>query len=187
MSCDAGAATSRMTLDVGPFRQGMLQAHAIAQTFPPVVSAFMASPLLGVASLAKQAGGTLAGALSAGLGGGLKVAADAEQARVAFEVLMGSAERARKMLGDLARFAAETPFKLPEVVNTGRQLLDLGYANEKVMPTLKAIGDVAAGASVPLEQLGLVFAQVVNKTSSRARSWRSSTRRASRSARSWRR
>ena len=44
---DAGGITSKLSLDVSGYAQGMLQATSIAQMFPSVVTSFLANPLLG--------------------------------------------------------------------------------------------------------------------------------------------
>lgn len=48
------------------------------------------------------------------------------------------------MLEDLSDFAAKTPFELPEVRQNAKQLLAMGVSAENVIPTLKALGDVAS-------------------------------------------
>jgi tape measure domain-containing protein len=164
MSFDAGSITSNMKIDVSPFRQGMLEAQGIASVFGQNITNFVASPLLGIVGIAKQAGQAIAGALQSGIGTGLKLAADAESAAIAFEVLLGSAAKAKSMLADVSKFAAATPFELPELVQTTKLLLGFGFAAEKVMPTLKQIGDVAAISEKPIKDLGLIYAQVFAKT-----------------------
>lgn len=48
------------------------------------------------------------------------------------------------MLQNLSDFAAKTPFELPEVRQNAKQLLAMGVSTENVIPTLKALGDVAS-------------------------------------------
>jgi tape measure domain-containing protein len=91
---------------------------------------------------------------------GVKSAADFEQSRVAFETMLGSADKARRMMQDIAKFAKETPFELPEVVAASKQLLAFGFAQEQILPTMRKLGDLAAGLGVPVGQLTNVFGQV---------------------------
>lgn len=96
-----------------------------------------------------------------GLGvAGVKSAGEFEQSRVAFETMLGSADKARKMMIDIAKFAKETPFELPEVVAGSKQLLAFGFAQEQILPTMRKLGDLAAGLGVPIGQLTNVFGQV---------------------------
>lgn len=74
--------------------------------------------------------------------------------------MLGGAEAAKKMLQDLSDFAANTPFELTGVRQTAKQLLAYGIEAHKIIPTLKALGDVSAGLSVPIEQVAYVYGQV---------------------------
>ena len=93
------------------------------------------------------------------LGGGflVKLAADAEQTAIAFRVLVGDAEKAKKTLKDLRGFAAATPFSTNEVLKSGRGLLAFGVAPEDLVTTLRQIGDVAAGINQPLNEMASIF------------------------------
>lgn len=90
----------------------------------------------------------------------IKAAGDFEQTTIAFETMLGSAEEAQKLLKDLADFARKTPFTLKGVEKNSKLLLAMGIETEDLLPTLKALGDVAAGLSVPLERIALNFGQV---------------------------
>lgn len=86
-----------------------------------------------------------------------------EQTRVAFTTMLGSAEAAQKMLDNLATFATRTPFTIEGVERSAKQLLAVGYNAQEVIPTLKSIGDVAAGLSLGedgLQRLILNLGQV---------------------------
>lgn len=87
-------------------------------------------------------------------------AGEFEQSRVAFTVMLGSADKARAMMSDIAKFAKETPFELPEVVSGTKQLLAFGFAQKDLIPTMRKLGDVAAGVGVPIGQLTNVYGQV---------------------------
>lgn len=92
----------------------------------------------------------LSAALSAPLGilGGsaLRAFARWEQAEVAFTQMLGSAERARRLMEDLSRFAERTPFELSDLVALTQQLMGMGWAADEVLPSLRAIGDAVAAA-----------------------------------------
>ena len=74
--------------------------------------------------------------------------------------MLGGAEAARKMLQDLSDFAANTPFELTGVRETAKQLLAYNIEAHKIIPTLKALGDVSAGLSVPIQQVAFAYGQV---------------------------
>lgn len=87
----------------------------------------------------------------------LKAAADQEQLQIAFTTMLGSGEKAQKMLDDLARFSAETPFEMPQVQAAAKQLLAFGVSAEDIEPTLRQLGDVAAGVGAPIGDLAYLF------------------------------
>lgn len=87
-------------------------------------------------------------------------AGDFEQYRVAFETMLGSAEKAKTLMSEISEFAKQTPFELPEVVAGTKQLLAFGIAQEDLLPTMRKLGDIASGVGVPVGQLTNVFGQV---------------------------
>lgn len=110
--------------------------------------------------------GTLFTAFAAArvIGDIIKVGSNFEQLQISFETMLGSAEKAVVLIKDLTKFAIETPFELKDVAAGAKSLLAFGIANEKILPTLRSLGDVAAGLSVPIERLILNFGQVKAQT-----------------------
>lgn len=105
--------------------------------------------------------GTAAGVAITAMGfKAVQSAGQFEQSRVAFDVMLGSGERAQALLRQISDFAAKTPFELPEVVAASKQLLAFGFAQEQIIPTMRKLGDIAAGVGVPVGQLTNVFGQV---------------------------
>jgi len=80
-----------------------------------------------------------------------------EQTRVAFEVMIGDANKAKQTMADLSQFAAKTPFELPELQNAGKSLLAFGVASENLVPTLGKIGDVSSGLNIPIGELSELY------------------------------
>lgn len=68
-----------------------------------------------------------------------------QQAQISFETMLGSAEKAQKMIGDLQKFAAETPFEFPDLQAGAKKMLAFGFAADSILPMLKAVGDAASG------------------------------------------
>jgi len=87
----------------------------------------------------------------------IKTAADIETMQVAFESLLGSGEEAGKMVKDLIDFTAKTPFQLEGVGKAAKQLLSFGVKADEMQDTLKFLGDIAAGANVPLSDMAAIF------------------------------
>lgn len=90
----------------------------------------------------------------------LKTAGDFEQYNVAFKTMLGSSEKATKLLNEIKTFAATTPFELNELVASSKQLLAFNFAAEDIIPTMTTLGNIAAGVGVPVSRLGVIFGQV---------------------------
>jgi tape measure domain-containing protein len=86
-----------------------------------------------------------------------KMGIDAEQTGVAFEVMLKSVDKAKVVLGELKEFAKVTPFNQEDVIKSGRSLLAYQFKAEELIPTLRKVGDVAAGAQVPIAELTAIF------------------------------
>lgn len=87
----------------------------------------------------------------------LQPAADMEQTRVAFETLVGGAEKATRVLGELSDLAFKTPFEFPELAKAGQMLIAFGEDADAVADTLRRIGDVASAVGAPLGELAEIY------------------------------
>lgn len=99
-------------------------------------------------------------ALSKGI---VTLADNLEQAKIAFTTMLWSEKKAVAMLQDLSDFAAKTPFELPEVRQNAKQLLAMGVSAENIIPTLKALGDAAAGTGADMTRLAMNYGQVITQ------------------------
>lgn len=113
------------------------------------------------ASVAATAAAAGIAAVGAGLAlvtvSGIKSAMSLEQNKVAFTTMLGSAEKAGAVLKDITKFAATTPFELPEIQNSARSLLAFQIEAEKLEPTLRAVGDVASGVGAPIGEIAELY------------------------------
>jgi len=102
-------------------------------------------------------------ALSVGKAAFIDYNAQLEQTRVAFTSMLGSAAQANAMIGNLQKFAAETPFEMPGVRDAAQQLLAFGYDAQDIIPTLTALGNAASGlgrGQDGFNHLAFVFGQI---------------------------
>lgn len=86
-----------------------------------------------------------------------QVRGEFQQLEVAFTTMLGSAEKANDLMQQLTRTAASTPLDLQGVANGAKQLLAYGVAADKVNDTLVHLGDIAAGLSIPLNDLVMLY------------------------------
>lgn len=87
----------------------------------------------------------------------MAVRGEFQQLEVAFETMLGSAEKANNLMNQLVHTAAITPFGLQDVAGGAKQLLAYGIAAEEVNDTLVRLGDIAAGLSIPLNDLVYLY------------------------------
>lgn len=85
------------------------------------------------------------------------VRGDFQQFEIAFETMLGSAEKAKFMINDLANLAATTPFDMKGVVSGAKQLLAYGLDAEKITDTMRRLGDVSAGLGLNLQDIAWLY------------------------------
>lgn len=144
------------------------------RTFGSSMGNALSSSMARIGSILKTGllvGGTAA---VAGLGAltafGLKSAASLEQTQIGLEALIGSAEEAKKFLGELQDFAAKTPFEFQGVADASRRILafgtSVGITREQVIPTLTTIGDlvsVLGGSQENIDSVVRALGQMASK------------------------
>lgn len=93
----------------------------------------------------------------------LKSSANLETLQTSFESMLGSADKARDTVKQLVDFTARTPFQLEGVGKSAKQLLAFGVASKDLLPTLSILGDISAGANVPLTEMAAIFGKIKAK------------------------
>lgn len=89
--------------------------------------------------------------------------AEFEQYLTSFEVLLQSSEKAEKLISDLDKLGAATPFELPDLTKASEQLLAFGTAEEDVMTRLNQLGDLSKGKADILERITLAYGKMQAK------------------------
>jgi tape measure domain-containing protein len=90
----------------------------------------------------------------------VKSSGDMQMYMASFETMLGSAEKAKKLMEEMQKFAAATPFEFGQLANASKMLLQFGVTGEQVMPMLQTLGDIAQGDSNKLNSLALAFGQM---------------------------
>ena len=151
-------------LSVGLFGDVSSFAQSFGRTAPAAVNSFVGSIGSAGATLLKFTG--VAGLVSAAIGGifslkeGFSLAADFEQTTVAMGVMLGSADKAKEVLGELKQFSNSTPFRFPELAASAKQLSAFGIDADELLPTLKMLGDIASGTGKPIGELADLYGKV---------------------------
>lgn len=91
----------------------------------------------------------------------LKAASDIEQAHVAFEVFLGDANQAKKVMEDLIDFAVKTPFRFKGLMETSNMLMAMGESGATLVDTLRILGTVSRGRQDLLSRVALAYGQIM--------------------------
>jgi tape measure domain-containing protein len=107
--------------------------------------------------------GTLGKLKDAALGaaaGMLDYAASMEQSKISFTTMLGSAEKADKLMADIKETAASTPFEVAGLTAASKQLLAFGIETDNIIPSLRMLGDVASGIGADVGDLSYLFGTI---------------------------
>lgn len=105
-------------------------------------------------------GMSLTQGLASGIKSAVSLAAQTETLATSFEVLLGSAGAAKKMMDDINKFAAATPFEQMELADVAKQLLAYGTAADQIIPTMRQLGDIAALSGANLSELAAIYGKI---------------------------
>lgn len=91
----------------------------------------------------------------------IKVRGEIESLQISFETLLGgNKEKANAMFSEIRSFAVQTPMMLKDLAAGAQTMLGFNIEAEKVVPMLKAIGDVSMGDAAKFNSLTLAFSQM---------------------------
>lgn len=93
----------------------------------------------------------------------IRLGKEMEMTRIAFNTMLGSAEKGAQTIAVLQKFADLTPFNNDEVIKSGRMLLNAGVATDQLTKKLTMIGDVASGVSQPLVDMVMIYTKAANQ------------------------
>lgn len=93
-------------------------------------------------------------------GASLKAAADFEKMEQQLSVMLGSAEKGKKMFNDISKFASQTPLETKDIMQATNTMLSFGIASDKVLMYQRQLGDIAGGNADRFQSLSLAFSQM---------------------------
>lgn len=100
----------------------------------------------------------------AAIGGfSLRAFGQMEQLETSFKSMLGGSEAAKNMVKELSDFAARTPFQMQDIGGATKQLLSFGVEASKITSTLGMLGDISAGANIPLGDMASIFGKSMAK------------------------
>jgi len=152
------SAVDRFSAVAGKIRGSMAAVQETANTVSKKIDGFGES--------ARRVGKDLM-PVSLGLGAlagfALHASAKMETLQTSFRTMTGSGENAAALMKDLRDFGARTPFEIEGIGGATKQLLAFGVAQKDIIPTLTNLGDISAGAGVPLADMASIFGKVKSK------------------------
>lgn len=86
-----------------------------------------------------------------------KVRGEFQQLEIAFSTMLQSKSKADDLMNQLIQTATTTPFNMSDIANSAKQLLAYGVEADKVNETLIRLGDIAAGLSIPINDLAFLY------------------------------
>ena len=89
--------------------------------------------------------------------------AELETQTRSLKVLTGSLGNAQKIIKELQRFGAVTPFTSAELIETAKRLKAFGFETEKIVDVTKRLGDIAGATGADLGGIAAAFGQIQAK------------------------
>ena len=107
----------------------------------------------------------VSGAIAAVFAAGIKYNADIEQATVAFETFLGSAEEANKAVDAIKKQSASSPFNTKDLIKANQMLVTTGVSADDSRKTISALADAIAltgGGNDELTRMASNLQQIKN-------------------------
>ena len=89
----------------------------------------------------------------------IRVRSEIEKLQVSFKTLAGE-KLGGQLFAEIKEFATTTPLLMNDLASAAQTMLGFGIAADKIIPNLKAIGDISMGDSQRLQSLSLAFSQM---------------------------
>lgn len=95
-------------------------------------------------------------------GAAIKKGFEREKVQIAFEVLLGDKKAGEKLVGEIQKFGAATPYQTADLQENAKMMLSFGITQERIMPNMKMLGDIAMGDKEKMNSLTLAFSQMTS-------------------------
>lgn len=118
------------------------------------LTAALSNPMAGAGMLAGVAGlGMFLNKISA-------IRGQFQTMEASISTLLGSEEKGQQLIGELKEYAKMSPLSFGQTVGKAQMMLGFGIKQEKILPFMKALGDVSMGNAQNFNSLALAFSQM---------------------------
>ena len=76
------------------------------------------------------------------------------------QVLTGSAEKTKQIVGEIKAFGAATPFQVRDLIDVTKKLKAFGIETDSLVDTTKRLGDIAGATGADLDGIATAFGQI---------------------------
>ena len=90
----------------------------------------------------------------------MKYTSDIEQLEISFEVMTGSAEKARSMINELKKQGASTPYDLKGLASNVQLLMQYNFTADDAIETTRLLGDISQGSAEKMTSITTGYAQM---------------------------
>ena len=132
-------------LDSKGFKSGLNKMQSIAKT--------------GFKAVATSVG-VVSTAMTGLIGFGVKYNAEIEQLQTSFEVMTGSAEKAKDVISELQKIGAETPFETKDLAEVTQLLMNYGLTADDAISKMQMLGDISQGNSEKMNRIAMAYGQM---------------------------
>jgi tape measure domain-containing protein len=158
---DAADAANELADNVDDVGDEMDDASKKTSVFGDVLKANLLSEAIigGVKAL----GSAIAGIGKAFIGAmkdGVEYNAQMENYTASFTTMLGDEAKAQKLVNDLKKEAAATPFGMQDLAQSAQTLMSFGMSAEEAQKRMKQLGDISQGDAEKFKSLTLAFAQM---------------------------
>lgn len=134
-------------LDSKGFKSGLNKMQSIAKT--------------GFKAVATSVG-VVSSAMAGLIGFGVKYNAEIEQLQTSFEVMTGSAEKAKDIIAELQKIGAETPFEVKDLAKATNLLMSFGFSADDAIDSMMMLGDISQGNAQKLDTMSKAYGRMVS-------------------------
>ena len=104
--------------------------------------------------------GVATGAMTGLIGFGVKYNSEIEQLQTSFEVMTGSADKAKSVIEELTKLGAETPFETKDLAEVTQLLMNYGFEADDAIDKMKMLGDISQGSSEKMDRIAMAYGQM---------------------------